>query len=43
MRSCQSIRSWVKSMSWTAHCWRSHSEYSCEYDSRLTSPRSAPC
>ena len=24
MRSCQSIRSWVKSMSWVAHCWRSH-------------------
>ena len=24
MRSCQSIRSWVKSMSCTAHCWRSH-------------------
>ena len=24
MRSCQSMRSWVKSMSWVAHCWRSH-------------------
>ena len=25
MRSCQSIRSCVKSMSWVAHCWRSQS------------------
>ena len=26
IRSCQSMRSCVKSMSWTAQCWRSHSE-----------------
>jgi hypothetical protein len=25
MRSCQSTRSWLKSMSCTAHCWRSQS------------------
>ena len=24
IRSCQSIRSCVKSMSWVAQCWRSH-------------------
>ena len=28
IRSCQSIRSWLKSMSWVAHCWRSQSSYS---------------
>ena len=28
-RSCQSIRSWVKSISCVAHCWRSQSPYSC--------------
>src|ERR687895_2879571 len=41
IRSCQSMRSWVKSMSWVAHCWRSQRLYSCSYVSRFTSPRSA--
>ncbi len=28
IRSCQSIRSRLKSRSWVAHCWRSQSSYS---------------